>query len=494
MSDIEEKNKGNKKEQKKKQGKKSSGFKFMVLAFFVVELVISIILGYHLVRMSVLPVKYMILAVGIWIVFNVLLLLSSKKIWTGIIMMVLTLALSAGMLYGIHAVSSVDKTLKDITDAPEEQVTEMAILVLKDSEAQEITELSQFVIGYVDDSNYEYVQKVMEEINTAVGGEVSYADFADMPSMVDALYAKTIDAIIINKAYIDMIIEIEGYEDFEDKTKIIYSSEIVSYMNLVSEKSTNLDTFIVYISGIDKFGAVTSTSRSDVNILAVVNTKTKHVQLINTPRDYYVLLPNSNGMKDKLTHAGLYGVDSSIGAMEDLYDIEIDFFLRMNFSGFENIIDSLGGIDVYSEYDFTVTPIKHYTVGLNHLTGIEALAFARERHAFAQGDLQRGKNQMAVITAMINKIASPEILYNYAEVLESISESFQTNMSTEDIYALVRQQLNDGSQWTIDTYSVTGTGQYATTFSIPSKEVYVMMPNESDVAEVKELIKAIMEE
>jgi LCP family protein required for cell wall assembly len=239
---------------------------------------------------------------------------------------------------------------------------------------------------------------------------------------------------------------------------------------------------------------VSAVSRSDVNIMAVVNTETKQIQLINTPRDYYVELPNSHGVKDKLTHAGLYGVDNSIGTLEMLYDVDIDYFVRMNFSGFEAIIDSVGGIDVYSEYDFTVEPIKHYVKGMNHLTGLEALAFARERHAFANGDLQRGKNQMAVITAILDKMMSLELLYNYADVLEAVEGTFQTNFTSDEIYTLVKKVLVSPGDWTIDSFAVTGSGSKSTTYSMPNTKTYVMNPNESDVENVRCLIKEVLGE
>jgi LCP family protein required for cell wall assembly len=162
----------------------------------------------------------------------------------------------------------------------------------------------------------------------------------------------------------------------------------------------------VYISGMDTWGHISVASRSDVNILAAVNPQTKQILLVSTPRDYYVPLSISGGAKDKLTHAGIYGIDVSEDTMEMLYDVDIDYYFKLNFSGFEGLIDAMGGITVWSDYDFTVDPIKHYVVGENQLTGLEALAFARERHAFAGGDRQRGTNQMNVIQSVIDKMCS----------------------------------------------------------------------------------------
>lgn len=280
-------------------------------------------------------------------------------------------------------------------------------------------------------------------------------------------------------------------EETEESEKIEQETEIVQTEN---EEKKNLGTFVLYFSGIDVWGWTDTKSRSDVNIIAAVNTETRHVQLINTPRDYFVEMPISNGAKDKLTHAGLYGVENSVGTLEKLYDIDIDYYLRVNFSGFEAIIDTLGGVDVYSEYDFTVDPIKHYTEGYNHLTGLEALAFVRERHAFASGDNQRGRNQMAMLQALIKKVCSIEFLENYNEVMDELTDMYRTNIPDELLKDLVFNQLMDGTEWTVDIYSVTGSGGSEKTYSAPNSAAYVMIPNDSDVAQAKSLIEAVLNE
>lgn len=241
------------------------------------------------------------------------------------------------------------------------------------------------------------------------------------------------------------------------------------------------ETFILYFSGIDVFGPVETKSRSDVNILAAVNRRTRKIQLVSTPRDSYVTIPGSGDAKDKLTHAGLYGIDCSIGALENLYGVDVNYYIRVNFSGYEDIIDKLGGIDVYSEYDFTVEPIKHYTQGMNHLSGIEALAFARERHAFAAGDYQRGKNQMEVVKALVNKMTSPEVLADFDNVMASFSDSFQTNMPQELISNLALMQLSDSREWQVETYYISGSSSKETTYSTPGTRVYVMHPDQTQV-------------
>lgn len=252
------------------------------------------------------------------------------------------------------------------------------------------------------------------------------------------------------------------------------------------------DCFVVYFSGIDVWGWTDTKSRSDVNILAAVNTRTRQVQLINTPRDYYVQMPISTDLKDKLTHAGLYGVENSMGTLANLYGVNIDYYVRMNFSGFEAIINAVGGVDVYSEQEFTVDPIKHYVKGYNHLNGLEALAFVRERKSFVDGDNQRGRNQMAMVQAMAKKACSPEFLMNYPAIMEQLTDMFRTNMPTELIASLVANQMVDGREWTVQTFAVTGSNGKERTYSTPNSKSYVMIPNESDINTAKELIGRVL--
>lgn len=474
----------------KKQTKHFSIGKYIVWAIGVMLLMAAWILGYRLFPM--IPIVYKVIYILLVVLLAGFTFGLAKKGWKAVVISVVSIIVSVVMIYGSDALKQVDNTIDEITSTPEEVKTEMVVVVLKESEAEDISDLSQFLIAYMPEEHEEETQKLMEEINNNIHGEAHYCEFSNITDMIDALYTKTIDALIVDSAFIDVVSAFEGYTDFEERISIVYTYEITNYIHLVEKGESNLESFIVYISGIDKFGHISVRSQSDVNILMVVNTKTKQIQLVNTPRDYFITFPNTNGVKDKLTHAGLYGVDNSMGALEALYDIKIDYFVRMNFSGFEDIIDALGGVDVYSQYDFTVEPIKHYTVGINHLTGIEALAFARERKSFAAGDHVRGRNQMAVIQATINKILSPEILYSYTDVLASMGETFQTNMTSEEIYSLVRMQLADMSAWTVETYAVTGTGSSSTTFTMPNMATYVMIPNDAEVEEAKGIIASVL--
>ena len=258
------------------------------------------------------------------------------------------------------------------------------------------------------------------------------------------------------------------------------------------------EPFVVYLSGVDNRGDLTEDARSDVNILAVVNPLTKRVALVNTPRDYYVDLAGTDS-KDKLTHAGLYGVETSMATLGDLYGIEVDHYVRINFAGFIDIVDALGGIDVYCDEAFTSVGSPGYydptdfEEGWNHLDGAAALAFARERHAFATGDIQRGINQMKVIDAMLDKIKSPALLTSYSRLLAAVSDNFVTSLSSNQITALVRMQLSDFAAWDIENYSVTGSSSSSThCYSAQGQKLYVMKPDEDSVAGAQALIQSVL--
>ena len=258
------------------------------------------------------------------------------------------------------------------------------------------------------------------------------------------------------------------------------------------------EPFVVYLSGVDNRGELTEKARSDVNILAVVNPETKQVALINTPRDYYVDLAGTDS-KDKLTHAGLYGVETSMATLGNLYGVNVEHYIRINFAGFISIIDAIGGVDVYSDQAFTSVGSPGYydpttfAEGWNHLDGKSALAFARERHAFKTGDIQRGINQMKVIDAMAEKLKSPALLMSFSKLMDAMADCFVTSLSQEQISALVRMQLSDLSSWDIQSYGVTGTGAKSTKcYSAKGQSLYVMKPDENSVNEAKALIAAVL--
>ena len=409
-----------------------------------------------------------------------------RLLWiiAGIILLILIVIFMIGFYY----ISVMKRTLDEVTTIGEPK-NMISVYVLEDDPANEIEDTAGYVYGVNRaGEDTQQLDPVLSQLGDKLGQKPEVTEYENYFALADGLRAQTCRAILLHDSYVESIAEAEGYEWVLEGIRRIGTLEWEEEQSGEEELTVPVDmpeTFVVYISGIDTFGSISARSRSDVNILAAVNTKSKEVMMVSTPRDYYVDFAATKGKKDKLTHAGIYGVENSIGALEGLYGIDIDYYLRINFSGFVNVIDALGGVEVYSDYDFTVKNIKEYHKGYNQLTGIEALAFARERYSFAQGDYQRAKNQMEVIRAVIQKCTSPALLKNYSAVMEAIGGSFETNMPEDQILSLVKMQLSDNRQWNISTYTTEGTGALRQTYSMPGRNLYVILPNEESVAEAK---------
>lgn len=464
----------------------------------------GVLLGAKLVGMGILPG---VLTVGFFVLivaFELLLLFTRRIAGVNFFVYICSLIVAVAMFFGFSALGKVDATVRSITTGSQVQTKVFSVVALRESSINGPSDLTNGKVGYMDMLDSMTLTQLQNKLSEQGASGIEYVSCNGAVNAADALLNKEVDAVIFHSVYIEMIDE-DVYEGFSDQVKVICTLETTEALqtqqwtqpdemtqsaaeDLLANE--DLKSFVVYVSGIDTYGSVDVQSRSDVNILAVVNMEERKVQLINTPRDYFVPLPISNGMRDKLTHAGIYGIDVSIGALEMLYDVDVDRFVRINFSGFKEIIDALGGIDVNSEYDFTAQGV-HFNQGVNHLDGASALIFARERHAFATGDVQRGKNQMAVITAMIQKMLSVELLRNYATILNSISGSFQTDFTSDEIYALVSSQLLSGGSWSVDSYTVTGSDGSEITYSIPGAYAYVMYPDEEKVENAKSLINAL---
>lgn len=396
------------------------------------------------------------------------------------------LVLDTGIYYLYHTEKMMDKVMNTVV-----QVDAISAYVLKDNARQDIGNTKGYKFGILKEVDRENTDKAIAEMEENLDFSLDCIEYEDMLSMVDALYEEEADVIILNDAYVPVIAEVFGYETFAADIRALTTSVQEEEVVVEKPKMREPEFFLTYISGIDTYGGVTNKSRSDVNILMAVNTKTKQVLLLSTPRDYYVELPIAGGNMDKLTHAGLYGVDTSVGALENVYDVDVDYFVRMNFSGFIDIIDALGGVDVYSAHNFTVDPIMTYQKGYNHVNGLQALAFARERKSFASGDFQRGQNQMEIIKAVMKKCTSPAILANYAELMASVSDTFETSVPEQRIAELVNAQLFDGDSWNVVSYGVTGTCNKAETYSIPGLRTDVVLPDEASVAYGRELLECV---
>ena len=329
-------------------------------------------------------------------------------------------------------------------------------------------------------------------------------------------YHGDIQVAIINDTNLKLLKETQLFANWADYTKLIAEIKI-STPELATAEANNpygnydkpveikpatsavenieVEPFIIYISGSDSREEYFTTERSDVNILMVVNPQTKQILLINTPRDYYIPNPRSSaGTEDKLTHLGIYGVDCSITGLENLYDCDINYYVQINFTGMEKLVDDIGGVTIDNPQSFTAEDTYWYDEGVITLNGAEALAYARERHAFAEGDNMRGQNQMRLITAMFKKVtSSPTLIMNYKAILEDLEGYILTNMEADEIDTLVRMQLEDFPEWNIQSYAVTGWGGMDTTYSAPWEELYVTYPYYSTVVQGQDLIDRVLD-
>lgn len=385
----------------------------------------------------------------------------------------------------------------------ETEIAQVGIYVRAQDSADSLNATSGYKYGIITDLDRENTDKTLEEIKTELGAEIQVQEYRGLTELIDGLRREETGAIILNQAYIPVLEEMDGYGDIESQIREISVKHVETVIETVNQSSDNQNAgeqvqqntetageiYTVYISGIDNRGGLVAKSRSDVNIIAVANTKTRQLLLVSTPRDYFVPLSISGGVPDKLTHAGIYGISVSMDTLGMLYGIDINNYFRLNFGGFVNIIDALGGITVESDYDFSTSGF-HYNKGSNYVNGEQALAFARERYAFPEGDRQRGKNQMAVIQGVINKALSPELLKNYSSILSSLQGSFETNISYEEIARLLQQQLTEGGSWNIVSYSADGTGDKQVPYSM-SQPAYVMIPDYNTVDTAKEMIRQV---
>lgn len=481
--------------------------RYIGYVFLVIYITMSVALLVQAADLNMFPIFYLVIISIVFAALGILFFLMHRKLVTSIIASVLSLIMIFLCGAGAYYIRQTMNALADVTSMGE-QTDVISVYVMNEDPAETLEDIKGYKIGVVrasgergmnkvemqnaGDADQENLDKTIDHLEETLHTTLEISEVDNMFALMDELRSQQVKAIVLNEAYVGIISDREGYEWVATGIRRITMVEHVVEVDIqpIVPKVVP-ETFIIYLSGIDTYGGVSARSRSDVNILAIVNTETKNVLLLSTPRDYYVSFNATGGVRDKLTHAGIYGVDASIDALEQLYGIQVDYYLRLNFSGFIDIIDALGGIEVYSDYDFTVTPIRTYQKGMNQLNGLEALAFARERYSFPEGDFQRAKNQMEVIRAVIQKCASSSMLMNYASVMEAVAGSFETSMSQEQIASLVKMQLSDMAQWSVTSYTVDGHSMYAETFSMPGTELYVIEPDYATVETAKGMIQEI---
>lgn len=478
---------------------------------FCAEMAFIVLLLY----MKLISVKYIGVISAVLLVFLLLVYLlvrkARKKIRfiIGVVLSVLILAvLGTGSLYIYKTVSALD-TITGVN----KDVTKINVYVKEDDPAQKLADASGYTFGILSELDRDNTDQALQQMYYELGSDVQTNEYSGLSELADSLNNGTTGAIILNQAYLDVLDEMDNYSSFSSQLREIASLQVETVVqrktpqvteatgsttetsdNSSADAAVTDEVYTIYVSGIDTRGEMTASSRSDVNIILTVNTRTKQILMISTPRDYFVPLSISNGVPDKLTHAGIYGVNVSMDTLNMLYDININYYFRLNFAGFEKIIDALGGITVNSDYEFDSQNTKgyHFNKGENHLNGEQALVFTRERYAFKEGDRQRGRDQMAVIQGVVDKATQPAFLKNYLSVMDSLDGCFETNVPYDIIASLVRRQLDEGGSWQVLSYSADGTGDTQKPYSM-SQKAYVMIPDQTTVDKAKTLMKKVRE-
>ncbi|SDB41848.1 transcriptional attenuator, LytR family [Streptococcus henryi] len=478
----------------RKQTKTGSGtWRIVNGALLALFTVLSSIAIYQMYRYNFLAFRnlnliYTALVIVVFLLAILLIVLKKAKILTSLILILFTLV-SSLMLYGFTSTVNVTAKLNETASYSE---TQMSVVVPVDSSISDVSELTSLQAPTDADENN--ISSLINQIRTDKGLELTTEKTASYQESYENLMANKSQAMVLNSAY-SSLLEL-SYPDYESTLKTIYTYTVTKQVNNEA-KPADSNVFNIYISGIDTYGSISTVSRSDVNIIMTVNMNTHKILLTTTPRDSYVQIPNGGANQyDKLTHAGIYGVETSEQTLENLYGIDIDYYARINFTSFLTLIDLLGGVEVYNDQAFTSLHGNFdFPVGNVTLNSEQALGFVRERYSLQGGDNDRGKNQSKVIAAIINKLTSINSLSNLTSIVDGLQTSIQTNMPLEAIMSLANTQMSSGSQFEVTSQAVTGTGSTGqlTSYAMPTASLYMMQLDQSSVSTASHAIKDIME-
>lgn len=462
----------------------SKVLKSFYVMMYILFLMAFIFLGFELFMINVIPNKYLFIIVGIMVLFILLISLGFKfikrksfKIFLVLLEFILSIISVIFSLY-IYRTNTFFDSVKDI----DSETDIYYVIVEKDSSYKKIEDLNNKNIGIFMEND-----KAINELEKEI--EFSKVEIENVLQITSNF--NSFDGIFLNSAYYDLICD--ENDDFNDKVRIIKKITITNDSDLSSDGVDVVkDSFNILISGIDTGGPIGVTSRSDVNIVMTINPKTHEILLTHIPRDFYVYLHGITSSKDKLTHAGIYGVDMTLKTVEDLLDIDIDYYIRVNFTTVEKMVDAIGGVDVVSDQAFSEYGYS-FKKGINHLDGENALMFSRIRHVLPGGDRDRGRHQEAVITAIFNKITTSEVLLkDYNKLLSSLSDTFQTNLKTSDFKKIIKHQIDGMYSWNINSISVDGTSSKDYCYSL-GQSAYVMIPDDRTVDKAHKYISGIID-
>ncbi len=481
----------------KKRTSRKKNINLVTRIIWGLSIIMMVILGYFIFKANVLPLKYFILIVIILVLFlaihGLIVMKKSIKSWIKMTVSVIGVLFIALEIFAVFKINDVLSFLDKIQARYEVNIYN--IVVNANSPYQSLEDVKDKTIQTVKD--FEDLDLFEKNVHEKLNGAIEYQE--NIVELLTQIKTDTEMVLVVNSGNYDAMIEND--KDFEKEVRVLDTIEIKIKIEQ-EDKNLNVtkDPFVVYLSGIDtRSNYLPSRSLSDVNIILAINPVKKKILMIHIPRDYYVQIHGTTGLRDKLTHAGtIGGIEASMSTIEDLLEIEIPYYVRVNFNAVVKLVDAIGGINIYSDVNYTFNCWTDngctFYPGYNSVGGRCALAFARERHAYDSGDRHRGENQEQVMQLIINKVSSSSTLIaNYNQILNALEGTFETSLSSEEITNLVKMQINDMASWTMETANVDGTGANLPTYSYPGQNLYVMEPKMETVESAIQKLNEVLE-
>lgn len=473
------------------------------IALSILLVVASFYLLYQLIKINVLPTKLLFLITIIFVlldaIFALLLCYYTRAVVSKIICVVITLVLIFGSCLGGYYISKTGSLLTNITNVTKHAKNTVSIVVKQSSDIKNKSQLNGLSVGTLRTIGTQGSSKALTELSKD-GIVMNQSEYDSLSAMLEAFYNGEVDSIIINESSRSQILDMESYADFDNNTRVVYQTsykvENTDKANAVSDITSK--PFNVLISGSDTRGGFDENGRSDVIMVATINPKTSTILLTSVPRDYYVSTACDaadgcmQGALDKITHTGIHGTNTTKRTVEQLLGIEINYTFKVGFDTVTDLVDALGGVDVYVEPGYAVTN-QYFSVheGVNHLNGHDALEYARERYAYTEGDRQRTKNQQQVLMGIVNEATKPSVITKYASIMDAMANTFSTTMSNEEISDLIKYQINNNPKWKMEQYMVDGTGDTLMCAEL-GDAASVMVPDQSTVKLAKDKINAVL--
>lgn len=476
--------------------------KVLSILLSVVLVISSLYLLYQVIRLNVLPSKFLFpLTIGVVVldaIFILLLIYFSKNVVSKIICIVLTLFICVASCMGGYYISKTQNVLSSITNVAKHAKNTVSVIVKESSSIKNKSQLNGVSVGGLR-LNEQGSKKALKELSNE-GIVLNQTEYDSMTALLEAFYNGEVDSIIINESSRSQILDMEAYSNFDSNTRVVYqtSYKVKNNDSATSVSDITSKPFNVLISGSDTRGGFDENGRSDVIMIATVNPKTQTILLTSVPRDFYVTTACDagdgcmQGALDKITHTGIHGTNTTKRTVEQLLGIEINYTFKVGFDTVTKLVDTLGGVDVYVEPGYAVhNEYINVKEGVNHLYGEEALEYARERYAYTEGDRQRTKNQQQVLMGIVKEATKPSVITNYAAIMDTMANTFSTTMSNAEITDLIKYQLNNNPTWKMEQYMVDGTGDTLMCAEL-GDAASVMVPDQSTVKMAKDKINAVL--